>query len=383
MKDYDAIIIGCGASGTMCALSTKNKNVAIIDCNFLPSKKILVTGNGRCNLTNLNLDSSFYNTNIDAYLNQFNVKQTLAFFEKLGLEWYADEENRVYPITNSAKSVVDVLNKDLKNKVEMFLDETVLNIKKENEKFVVSTNKNIFSCKKLVISTGGNTELFKNLNILSSSFTPSLVALKCSNNLKNLNGVRISNALVTAICENNKKSEMGEVLFKEDGLSGIVIFNLSSIFSRAKNFNGKIVIDMFPSLSLSTLKQKLENRKMLNVPLNKFFVGFLQNSVADEVLKQSKLNGNIDSKELTENEINVLATTLKNLTFNIVGAYSNNQIFSGGVDLSELTLGLESKKVKNLYFTGEVCNVDGVCGGYNLQWAWTSGHIVGKQLWLR
>ena len=113
MKNFDIIILGCGAAGAMCALTCKNKNFAVIDVATKPAKKLLVTGNGRCNLTNTNVNSSFYNTNIDNYLNRFNNKQTLDFFEKLGLETYADEEGRVYPISNSAKSVVDVISQNL------------------------------------------------------------------------------------------------------------------------------------------------------------------------------------------------------------------------------------------------------------------------------
>lgn len=379
MKEYEVIIIGCGASGTMCALTTKSKSVAIIDGNYLPAKKILVTGNGRCNLSNLNTNSTFYNTNIDNYLNKFDVKHTLSFFENLGLEWYADEEGRVYPFSNSAKSVVDILTKDLTQKADLFMNEIVESVKSENNKFVVSTNKNTFLCQKLVIATGGNIEILKNLNIPFVPFTPSLVSLQCDQ-VKNLNGIRISNTKVTAICGNTTKCEMGEVLFKEDGISGIVVFNLSSIFARAKNFNGQIILDIVPALTEKELAIKLKERTKLNVPLNKFFVGFLQNAVADEIIKQSKLKANLKSINLNMDEINILAKTLKNLTFNINGHLLNNQVCSGGVDLKDLTLTLESKNVKNLYFAGEICNVDGVCGGYNLQWAWTSGHIVGENL---
>ena len=379
MKEYEVIIIGCGVSGTMCALTTKSKSVAIIDGNYLPAKKILVTGNGRCNLSNLNTNSTFYNTNIDNYLNKFDVKHTLSFFENLGLEWYADEEGRVYPFSNSAKSIVDVLTKDLTQKADLFMNEIVESVKSENNKFVVSTNKNTFLCQKLVIATGGNIEILKNLNIPFVPFTPSLVSLQCDQ-VKNLNGIRISNAKVTAICGNTTKCEIGEVLFKENGISGIVVFNLSSIFARAKNFNGQIILDIVPALTEKDLAIKLKERTKLNVPLNKFFVGFLQNAVADEVIKQSKLKANLKSINLNMNEINILAKTLKNLTFNINGHLLNNQVCSGGVDLKDLTLTLESKNVKNLYFAGEICNVDGVCGGYNLQWAWTSGHIVGENL---
>ena len=239
-----------------------------------------------------------------------------------------------------------------------------------------------FSCKKLVIATGGNSakNLLDNLQIEYKNFVPSLVALK-SSSVKDLNGVKISNVSVKAINSlGETKIENGEVLFKDGGLSGIVIFNMSSLFSRSNNFNGKIFIDLLPNLSLENLTVKLKTRKNLNVKLDKFFVGFFQNAIANEILKQAKINTNINSLKLTDDEITKLSKTIKNLQFIVDGCFDNNQIFSGGVDLKNLTENLTSKQISNLYFTGEVCNVDGECGGYNLQWAWTSGHIVGESL---
>ena len=107
MKSYEVLIIGCGASGSICALTAQNKNIAVIDSQTKVAKKILATGNGRCNLTNINLEDKSYNTEIKSYLKKFDVNKTLNFFSSLGLEVYADEEGRVYPISNAAKSVVD------------------------------------------------------------------------------------------------------------------------------------------------------------------------------------------------------------------------------------------------------------------------------------
>lgn len=382
MKTYEIIIIGCGASGIMCALTCKDKKVAIIDSNLKPAKKVLATGNGRCNLTNVNLTSENYNKNIDKYLNLFNVEKTLNLFNLLGLEIFSDEEGRVYPISNSSKSVVDVLVNSLDKNTQLFLGQTVIDIEKIDGSFVVKTDKEVFSCKKLVVASGGNSLLnvLEKLNIKHNPFVPSLVALK-SDNIKDLNGIKLSGVKVTVTNFLGKsKSEKGEVLFKDSGLSGIVIFNLSSLFSRVQNFKGKAVIDLLPNLTKEQLTEKLEKRKNLNVAVDKFFVGFFQNAIANEIFKQCKINTNINSKDLTKEQILKIADVIKNLQFNIVGSYDNNQIYSGGVELESLTNSLMSKQIDNLYFCGEVCNVDGVCGGYNLQWAWTSGHIVGESL---
>lgn len=382
MKNYNTIIIGCGASGVMCALSSKCDQIAVIDACTKPAKKIMVTGNGRCNLTNINLNSSFYNQNIDKYLSKFSVNNTLKFFSDLGLEYYNDEEGRVYPISNSAKSVVDVLVNNLENKVDIFCEQKVIEINLKDDKFEILTDKESFSCKKLVIASGGNTLIneIEKLGIKTSKFIPSLVALKCNNVKKDLNGIKVSNVKVTVSNGKETKSEKGEVLFKESGLSGIVIFNLSSLFARNKEFKGKIEIDLFPDLPVNKLVDKLKERKNLNVVMSKYFVGMFQNSLASEILNRAKINTNLISSKLNDTQIQELANIIKNLSFNVVDCYDNNQVYSGGVELTELGENLMSKNINNLYFCGEVCNVDGVCGGYNLQWAWTSGRIVGENI---
>ena len=177
-----------------------------------------------------------------------------------------------------------------------------------------------------------------------------------------------------------EKSERGEVLFRENGLSGIVIFNLSTIFARRGDFFGEVEIDVLPDIPLEKLTKMLAKRKELSIRLDKFFVGMFQNAVANEIFKQSKMNTNVLSTKLTEQDLLKLAKTIKGLRFKIIGHLENNQVFSGGVPLEELDENLMSKEIPNLYFIGEIVDVDGVCGGYNLQWAWTSGHIVGECL---
>ena len=171
---------------------------------------------------------------------------------------------------------------------------------------------------------------------------------------------------------------MGEVLFKENGLSGIVIFNLSSVFSRNGKFEGKIKIDLLPNTSHVDLFKKLKERKRLSVTTDKFFIGMFQNAISNEIFVQSKINTNKNCAKLTDEDINMLVKTIKSLSFDVIGCYENNQVMSGGVELSGLDENLMCKHIPNLYFCGEICDVDGVCGGYNLQWAWTSGYIVGR-----
>lgn len=377
---FDVIVLGGGAAGMMCACNLKGKKVAVVDEGSKAAKKLMVTGNGRCNLTNVQVDSRFYNQNIDRFLSRFDQNRTLEFFENLGLVTYADEEGRVYPLSNSAKSVVDVLGHGARG-ATFFLGERVKGVVQEANGFSISlSNKTLFA-EKLVVATGGNSgQVLEMLGVKHKKFVPSLVSLE-SGQTRDLNGVRVSNVLVTATnATGQTKSERGEVLFRENGLSGIVIFNLSTLFSRQGDFNGRVTIDLLPDNKPTQLESLLRKRKSLDVRLDKFFVGMFSNAVANEIFKQSKLNTNTPSTALSEKDISLLAKTIKNLRFEIFGHLENNQVFSGGVPLEDLDENLMHKQIKNLYFAGEVCDVDGQCGGFNLQWAWTSGHIVGASV---
>ena len=384
MNYSDVIIIGGGASGSFCALfASKNQKITIIDNQNKIAKKILVTGNGRCNLTNKNISYENYNQNIQPYLNKFNANQTLDFFKSIGLETYFDEQGRVYPLSNSAKSVQEVLQNQIeKRNIDVKLETEVTNITKNEDNFILETTKGIFSCKKLVVATGGNSMLktLKNLNINYKTFSPSLVSLKTKIS-KNLANVKLSNVKVTATNTfGQSKSDFGEVLFKESGLSGICIFNLSTIYSRVKNFKGLISIDLLPNLSYEEVYNLLFQRRQLKININRFFDGLFVREIGYEILNRIKIDENRSSMALSSNELHYFTKQIKNLQFDVVDCYQNNQVFSGGVNLEDLTLNLKSKKNKNLFFCGEICDVDGICGGYNLQWAWTSGKIVGEAL---
>ena len=386
MEIFDVAILGSGASGCIAAIKIleRYKNIAIIDASNKIAKKILSTGNGRCNLTNKNMSSNFFNQNIDSFSKRFNQNDTLNFFSSLGLVCYHDEEGRVYPLSNSAKSVVDVLNnKIISTGAKCFLEQKIEKITKENDIFAIKTTENLIKAKKVVFALGGNSadEILKNFNISCKKFVPSLVSLKI-NSSKFLNNLRVSNVKVSAFDnQNNSMVENGEILFKDGGISGICIFNLSTLFARQNKFEGKINIDLLPNYSLNELKNLLVSRKTLNVSINKFFDGLFVSPLAYEILNRCKLDENRNSKTLTNEEISAFANTIKNLNFTVKGHFDNNQVFSGGINLKDLTENLEHKKVKNLYFCGEVCDVDGICGGYNLQWAWTSGFIVGENIW--
>lgn len=388
MIEKDTIIIGGGASGLMCALSAikNNKKVCILESAFKVGKKILVSGNGRCNFTNKNLNANCYNV-FPKQFEHFNNFDTQKLFESIGLESYFDEEGRAYPISNHSSSVLDVLTNSLNNSMcEIITNCNVLNVKKENGKFLIETNSDVFVANKVVIATGGNTmqQTLKNFGIETTKIKPSLCGLKTSEHLQLLNGIRV-NAVISIKVNNKTLKEKGEVLFRENGISGICVFNLSAKLNWLNCCGGQISINLMPEYTKSELINKLQMRKENLKKLNakQFFDGWFHNNLGIEILNRCGINLKTKVEKLTKDNLTKMAQEILALTFNVVGFMDNNQVCSGGVALNELNLSLESKKIKNLFLCGEVVDVDGICGGYNLQWAWTSGYVVGENLWLK
>lgn len=419
---YDVIVAGGGASGLMSAIvcAERGKKVAVIDKNFTLGKKLMVTGNGRCNMTNIHMDSSKYNVNIDKYLSRFNEVDTISFFKNLGLAMSVDAEGRVYPITNNAKSVIDVLNNRLDElQVDKICSTEVVDVKQmiDGYSVICADNKN-YTGRKLIVATGGNTfvNFAKALGESVVENKPSLCALRTTK-VQGLNNIKLSNVKVTALpkygvvcgkdiayCDNNstlfdKKynllymrsddkdtsvidsnsqnnsiCEYGEVLFKDGGVSGISVFNLSAYFARS-GYEGKIIIDIFPSISAEDLFKIMCEARDKNRGLLK---GLVVDALANNIYARCGIDDIKVSKNISDKRIKEIAYVLKHMDFDVTNAYDNNQVFSGGIKLDSINCDLSSKMSPGLYWIGEIVDVDGVCGGYNLQWAWTSGYIAGS-----
>lgn len=377
-------ILGGGASALMCACCAKdNVNVKIIEQNSKVGKKILATGNGRCNLTNKIVNDKSYNTDIKNFLNKFNQFDTLNFFNSIGLETYADNEGRVYPFSNSASSVLEVLLNYLINKknINIDTDKKFVDIEKIDNKYRIQFEDSFEDFDEVIVALGNkaNLNLFEKFGVKNNPFVPSLCGLKTSKN-KNLAGTRVSN--VKVFCKAVNFEETGEILFREDGISGIVIFNLSAFLSRAKINSAEIIIDLMPNINFEILLNKLKNRKELlkNYKINDFLTGFFNKTINFDLINKLKFDLEKDVSKLSDKDLFNLAKLIKNYSIKTLGFLDNNQVFNGGVKLSSLTNCLEAINQKGLYFIGEIVDVDGVCGGYNLQWAWTSGKIVGENL---
>ena len=382
MKIFDVCVIGGGASGSMCAvlLAQKNINVCVVDKFDVPAKKLLVTGNGRCNITNQNMSSDFYNQNIDEYLKQFNQVDSIKFFEHIGIDIYADSEGRCYPISNTAKSVqMAFINQFEKLGIDFLGGTEVVDVEIKNDIFNIKTTNQTILAKKVIVACGIN-ELSKNLckkfDIDCAEVVPSLVALKTKQHTKRLDGTRVSDVLVTAKVVGNQMSQIGEVLFKEHGLSGIAIFNLSSLFAKNKCFEGKISINLLKNWSKSQIFEKIYSKVNTFLSMQNLLFSMFEKELAREILLRCDISFERKSKELSKKDFEKIVDVITNFEFDVVGCYQNNQVLSGGVKLLSLTKNLQCKNQNGLYFVGEVCDVDAVCGGYNLQWAWTSAFVA-------
>ena len=380
----EVCIIGGGASAMMCAVNSKSKNVAIIEKSQV-GKKILATGNGRCNLTNTDINAEKYNTMlVNNYFKRFSSQDTITFFNNLGLLTYCDNEGRVYPFSNTAHSVLDILNTAIKNKgVKKIENHYAICLEKTNENFVITLdNSEIIEAEKVVLATGGNTnfDFVKNIKIVYNDYYPSLCALKTNRNYF-LENIRVSNVKVTLKTQNNIYTDTGEILFKENSISGIVIFNLSSHLSRQKDYNADLYIDFMKDKSFEELQNLLNERKnSLKGNMTDFMTGLFHPSLNKNMLRLAYIKEDSEISSLNEAKIKILCDLIKNYHVKTLDFMDNNQVYSGGIPLKALDENLMSKSTKNLYATGEIIDVDGECGGYNLQWAWTSGYIVGKNL---
>ena len=386
MKNFDVCIVGGGASGSVAAilLAQKKVSVCVVDKFDKPAKKLLVTGNGKCNITNENVNSTFYNQNIDAFLKRFDNISAINFFKSIGVDIYKDDEGRCYPISNSAKTVQHCLINQFQKLGITFLGERVAsNIEKENDFFVVDTDKEKIQCKKVIFAWGINEflkNILKDFNIKCSEKMPSLVALKTKQSTKKLDGIRVSNAKVEAFCNGQKAVEVGEILFKDCGLSGICIFNLSAIFARNKRFKGKISINLLKNYTKSQIFDLISEKMNIFENMQSLMESMFVKELAKEILNRANIKFDLSCEALNKTQIEGIIYAITNFNFDVVGHYDNNQVVSGGVELYELADSLESKNNVGIYFCGEICNVDGVCGGYNLQWAWTSAYIAANDI---
>ena len=395
-------VIGGGASGMMAAITARKsgKEVVILERKDRILKKVLITGNGRCNITNVNANiSNYFGKNISSVeniLNSFNPQDTMDFFNGLGIMCNEENRGKVYPLSGQASSVVDALRFEAERLgVRIETEFYVRKIEKEGFKFkIYSEERKKIEAGRVIIAAGGQSypelgsngsgfELAKELGHSVTRLSPSIVQLKTEKNqVKGLQGIK-TDVAVTAYGDNKKICTYdGELLFTDYGISGNVVFNISFVMPLYKNV--EFEIDFMEKFDYNELYEMLKERKRIlsHLTMENYFNGMINKKLGQFLSKVSgieKLSKPV--KDLNDSEIRKLCTVLKKYRIKILDTtgFKNAQVTAGGVSLDEVNSEtLESKIVKGLYFSGEVLDVYGECGGFNLQWAWASGYIAGK-----
>lgn len=392
----NVVIIGGGASGLMAGilLARGGESVTILEANEHPGRKLLATGNGRCNLTNLNRkpgdlrgnDADFNNRLLD----RFPVEDTLNFFHEIGL-LTLDRDGWVYPITGQAKTVLELLMLEAaRTKVKIKTRERAVRIEKGPDEtgFTVFTQGWHYACDQVIVacgspasavkgSSGAALDFARALGLRTEAFRPALVPLKIRENYgPKWNGTRVKASIRILADDKEVASESGEIQLTNYGISGIPVMQVSR-FALSCAANGTrtfAILDFLPDFSQEGLCKELAKRQkdFTDRTKKQLLIGLLPDKLIDVVMDRS-------GKKADEAG---LAETMKKFSVTIKpdAALDMAQVCSGGVLTGELTDGMQARKVPGLYFIGEAVDNDGTCGGYNLQWAWSSAACAAKDM---
>lgn len=398
-----AAIIGGGAAGMMCAIRAAehhpDQRIVILEKADRVGKKILVSGNGRCNLTHIGADAeSYHGENSAALINilfkKYSPDTIVSFFRTLGLLTHTDSENRVYPLSNQASAVLDVLRRRMAQlSVEEIVSADIQSIKKTAKGYELTAAGTRLFANKLIVGCGGKTdyagresgsrELLRSLGLGMTRLTPSLSPVKVKSELlRSLKGIRARAEVTLFRNRQMLKTERGEVQFTENALSGICIFNLS----REANLGGcELTLNLLPDFSAEQILQEFRSRLRAfdNAPVSELFLGMFHKNIGLALLKSAGIKATVLCKDISEQEIKKLCHQIRHWRFICEENhdFKKAQVTAGGVRLSEIDFhSFESKRHRGMYVIGEALDIDGDCGGYNLQFAFASGMCAGDCL---
>ena len=396
-------VIGGGASGIMAAITAAElgARVTIIEKKDKIGKKILATGNGKCNFTNMNIKSSDYHSQNERvfkdYFSQFNENDTISLFTNWGM-LVKNREGYCYPRSEQASTVLGLLNQQCKRYNITILTECypeAIYVKRKGFRIVLNTKETIVF-DRIIIATGSfagerNPDSFtgytyaKSLGHTLVPVVPSLVQVKAKEKeFKKVAGVRCHAAITLSVEGEDNLMEEGELQLTDYGISGIPVFQLSRYVSYGSYYKKrmKASIDFLPEISIESWEVILRDRWAAceQWSLEEFFLGFLNRKIIYMIITSLGYEPEASIQKYKLRDILIIGKRLKNWNITPVETkpFENAQVCAGGISMNELSDQLESKLVPNMFFCGEVLDVDGRCGGYNLQWAWTSGYIAGK-----
>ena len=394
-------VIGGGAAGMLAALTAAENGhrVLLLERQSRVGRKLLATGNGRCNLSNYHVSPAHYHGGAgfcDFALSQFDVGETLQYFASLGLLTVSEASGRIYPMSNMAGSVLDVLRYALERpEIDLQTSQTVTAVRKMPEGFSVKTETGTFSARCLILAAGGAAgskvgggmdgyRLAKSLGHHRTALYPSLVQLKTDPTYpRALKGVKAQCGI--SICRGSQvlARNSGEVLFTEYGVSGPAIFDLSRSVS-AGGSDLTCLLNFFPDWEEAEVLHWLSQRQaaMAAHEASTLLTGSCHTRLGQMICKSAGFT-NQRAAGLTRDDLRRIARQATHFALPITGTcgFDQAQVTAGGLDTSEFDpRTLQSRLVPGLYACGELLDIDGDCGGYNLQWAWSSGRLAGKLL---
>lgn len=398
-------IVGGGASGMMAAIWAKRMGaeVTILERNPRVGKKILATGNGRCNITNIYCSREHYHGEdphfVEPALSAFDAEKTIAFFEKLGIAPKVEDLGKVFPMSDQASSVLDVLLYELQElNIKVQCNAFVRDIRITKKGFSLELDDgNLVTCAKVILACGGKAmpssgsdgngfELAQKLGHHIVDIFPALTQLKLEGGFfKQIEGVKFVGTAKILSEGRTLAADQGDLLFTNYGISGPPILQISRKAGELLKHNKKAVlkISIIDNIKKEELDDLLARRfaNKPNRPVDLALVGLINKRLIPVILKQAGVSDfKLPAGKLPAQEINKIASILTDWKFNITGlrSWPNAQVTAGGVDTREVNpYTMESKIVPGLYLCGEILDVDGECGGFNLQWAWSSGYVAG------
>ena len=403
MRQKHVIVVGGGASGLVAAITAARggAQVTILEQKDRVGKKILSTGNGRCNFTNACMKEEYFRgdetTIVAEVLRMFGYREAIAFFENLGVI-SKNRNGYMYPISDQASTILDVLSMEVKRLgISVRLNEKVIDVKPNSKGFFVKTNQGMHEGDAVILASGGKAAsvlgsdgsgyaLAKSLGHTLSPVVPALVQLKCKGDFfKQLAGVRTQAKVDLYVEDQLVATDVGELQLTNYGISGIPVFQVSRFAAKALYYkkHTKAVIDFFPSMDQDAFwncfTERLKHHSTKTA--EEFLIGMFHKKLIGVLLKEAGIRLRTPVSEISQKQWQQFSKMCKHfeLVVEATNDFEQAQVCAGGVRTTEIDHAtMESIYVKNLYLIGELIDIDGICGGYNLHWAWATGYLAGQ-----